>query len=231
MEISKIKCSNPDCDYMFDPDYEGRACGLCGKVFCPSCVETELIDCDNCGITGCRDCIKQDKETGFYYCSEECLFALGRLAIEDFFEAELKPEELKPKLKVYLSHPIMGIKGVKATEKEIKANVEKAIRMVNKIRTMFPELDVYCPAEHEAFVHLAYKLNKLSIDDILKIDCQLIKDCKLLLAYNWQYVLSNGMITEVEFASKNNIPIITFRDASTFTMRQIRFFIDTYKGG
>jgi len=216
MEISKIKCSNPDCDYMFDPAYEGLTCALCDKAFCPSCVETELIDCDNCGITGCRDCIKQDKETGFYYCSEECL------------------AELKPKLKVYLSHPIMGIKGVKATEKEIKANVEKAIRMVNKIRTMFPELDVYCPAEHETFVHLAYKLNKLSIDDILKIDCQLIKDCKLLLAYNWQYVLSNGMKTEVEFASKNNIPIITFRNDSIFTirfaMRQIRFFIDTYKG-
>jgi len=78
MRIPKIKCSNPHCDNYFDPNYEGVSCQWCEKEFCNSC-EDKIIKCEICGISGCENCIKLDKKTGFFVCSNECLKEIDEL--------------------------------------------------------------------------------------------------------------------------------------------------------
>lgn len=72
MKTPKVKCNCYNCDNYFNPDYEGITCQFCGNMFCISCEKDEIVMCENCGLWGCKDCIKYDKETG-YYCSKECL--------------------------------------------------------------------------------------------------------------------------------------------------------------
>lgn len=114
------------------------------------------------------------------------------------------------KIKAYLSHPIMGIKKEQSTETEIAFAVIKAKRIANILRVVFPKLDIYCPAEHEEFVHKTYLTKKLSIEDILEIDCQILKECDLLLVYNYERMFSKGMKVEYKFAYENNIPSLVF---------------------
>jgi len=120
------------------------------------------------------------------------------------------------KIKAYLSHAIMGVNGANATEEYINANNKKAICMGKNLRTLIPNLSLHIPAEHEAFVHRAYTMGHLTIDQILDIDCDIINGVDIVLVYNHEGQLSNGMKREIDYANKHKIPIIVFNDNVRF---------------
>ena len=108
----------------------------------------------------------------------------------------------------YLSHPIRGAKREKATIKEMNANCDQAKKITAQLRKLLPELSIYCPAEHEDFVGLAYKRKYLTERQILAIDCKIVRGCKILLAYcpTQEFpAASNGMMKEIRVAKKYNI--------------------------
>lgn len=125
------------------------------------------------------------------------------------------------KIKAYLSHAIMGVKGSDATEEYIKSNNRKAIEMGETIRGCFPELDLHIPAEHEAFVHRAYTKGYLTIDQILDIDCDIINGVGLVLVYNHEGHCSRGMKREIDHAESKGIPIIVFKTLSCNTIHEV----------
>ncbi len=104
----------------------------------------------------------------------------------------------------------MGIKGKEATEETMVKNCKKAIRYGNELRDVYPNVEFYIPAEHEGFVHRAYKMGFLTIDQILQIDCDIILTCDLVILYNHELVLSSGMKIEYEFAFENNIQTVNW---------------------
>lgn len=145
----------------------------------------------------------------------------------------------KGKFRVYLSHPIRGAKKERATEDDIYKNCMVAQDVAIEMGAYFndwnkmdglPPVDIYCPAEHDEFVQLAFDKKLLTIDNILEIDCDIIKQCDMLICYG---MVSSGMMTELEFAEKNNIPIlaITHWDNSIATnLREVyRIIIEAEK--
>jgi len=129
------------------------------------------------------------------------------------------------KVKAYLSHPIMGIKGKESTEEDIDKNNNKAVFFGKTLRFAFPELDLHVPADMEAFVHRAYKLKHLSINQILDVDCHIIYDCDFVIYYDHQRGFSDGMKTEEKFAKTVNIPGITVTSLSDETLFRIESVI------
>ncbi len=117
--------------------------------------------------------------------------------------------------RVYLSHPIMGVEAMESTEETIAKNCRKAIEYGEQLRKNYPDVEFYIPAEHEAFVHRAYKMGCLSIDQILEIDCDIISDCDMVILYNHEGVLSNGMKIEAEFAYTHFIPTFNWLAVET----------------
>lgn len=109
-----------------------------------------------------------------------------------------------------MSHSIMGKQGKNATEEYIEANNVKAKFTGNLIRTALPELDLHVPADMETFVHRAYKLGHMTIDQILDVDCNIITECDLLLVYDHEFYTSSGMKVEMNYANKLNIPVVVF---------------------
>lgn len=130
----------------------------------------------------------------------------------------------RPKIKVYLSHPIRGSKVDDATKAEQMSNSDRARLAAVEIRKRFPDLDIYCPGDAEKFVHLTYDGKLLTDAQILDIDCQILRECDCVFAYAFD--ASRGMAVEIEDAQKHQIPIMVFKNLDESVFKQIRSFVD-----
>ena len=111
------------------------------------------------------------------------------------------------KVKVYIAHSIRGIAGAKATYEIMEANDQKAIEFVRSLEVAFPNVDFYCPAEHDEFVLNAWEKGLISENDILDVDCQILSKRHILLVYAYDQYISNGMLREIKHAQLLGIPV------------------------
>jgi hypothetical protein len=127
-------------------------------------------------------------------------------------------------IKAYMSHPIRGPLKGKATAVDMKRNCDAAVALAERIRTYMEVnyreagFELYVPAEHEAFVNRAWKNLMLTVDDILKIDCQIIEKeyNDVLLVYAPFGPPVEGCYTEIECAICNDISVVVFEDFNDF---------------
>lgn len=132
-------------------------------------------------------------------------------------------------IKCYLSHQIRGEKDDKATKEDMDANNAEAIKVGSFIRDYFwrginPYVDIYIPAEHEDVILYLYEKGYITEKQILEADCNVIKQCDLLLVYK-NHTLSKGMTTEVNFAAENGIDIFYFSDLEDSTLEALKMMI------
>jgi len=111
---------------------------------------------------------------------------------------------MNPKPRIYVSHSIRGKFGKDATCEQMAENCQKAIRFGNYLKTYFPKIDWYVPADHDEFVTIAYKKSYLTEKQILDVDCTIIGEgrCKGVLFYMPDDYLSGGMATEKVYSIK-----------------------------
>ncbi len=70
---------------------------------------------------------------------------------------------------IYMSHAILG------SNKDIKGNCEKAIKAVQRLRSVFPEIYWYCPAEHNWVINNLYENEGVTIEQILNADLEILR--------------------------------------------------------
>ena len=117
-------------------------------------------------------------------------------------------------MKFYLSHPIRGEKGDKATAEDIRKNNEAAIAVAEYIEThVTANVDIHVPARMEGFVDVAYRMNILDVQDILAVDCKIIESCDAVLVYAPFGNVVSGCKIELEHALRCHKPVFIFEDA------------------
>jgi hypothetical protein len=117
-------------------------------------------------------------------------------------------------MKFYLSHPIRGEKGDKATADDIQFNNEAAMAIANYIRKhITSDIDIHVPADMETFVYTAYKMGVLNEKQILAVDCKIIENCDAVLVYAPFGNVVSGCKIEVDHAIRCHIPVFIFEDA------------------
>jgi nucleoside 2-deoxyribosyltransferase len=117
------------------------------------------------------------------------------------------------KIQAYVSHPIRGKKGDKATNEDIKTNIERAIVFGNFLKTTFPNVDFYVPGEHDEFVLIAYRNGYITEKQILDVDCKIISQCNFVVVFMPEHgEFYGGVKVEVDYATKHNIPVIAIID-------------------
>lgn len=89
---------------------------------------------------------------------------------------------------IYMSHPIFGESG------NVIENCEKAMKAARRLRRVFPEMNIYCPAEHEQIVQILLNDNRITTSDILWADIQILERCDGWFWYKFQE--SRGCETE-----------------------------------
>jgi len=77
-----------------------------------------------------------------------------------------------------------GIKGDKATEADIAANVKRALDLALKIRQGFPELDLFIPHQNQEITHMLWNWDLITSRDILNACCALAADRRLAIVLN-----------------------------------------------
>lgn len=114
------------------------------------------------------------------------------------------------KIECYFSHPIRGTH-TNPTFKEETINNKRAILFVERLRTEFPQLNIYCPAENSDF-DLGLRQEGVLMPTLLLADCKILEQKELFLAFTW--CKSRGMEKELSHAKACGIPIISFSSYS-----------------
>ena len=118
------------------------------------------------------------------------------------------------KIRAYVSHSIRGKFGKAATEEQMEANNQKAIKFGRLLANEFPNVGFYVPGEHDEFVLIAYRWGVLTEKQILDIDCEIVSRCGFLIAYAPDDYVSKGMQIEIDHCVFNKIPVISAVDGS-----------------
>jgi len=127
------------------------------------------------------------------------------------------------------SHPIRGVKGKDATDRDMEQNCQRAIVAGKILELSIPDLEVYIPGEHDEFVTLAYRQGTLTVDDILTTDCEIVSKRDLLLVYNFENQLSSGMRREIDYAINNDIRVFYFTSIDEIICKQLAELVDDLK--
>jgi len=128
-------------------------------------------------------------------------------------------------MKLYLSHPIRGEKGDKATAEDMRQNNEAAIAAANYIRERISaDIDVHVPAEMERFVHTAYRMKILDEKQILAVDCKIIENCDAVLIYAPFGNVVKGCKVELDHALRYHRPVFIFTNVQ-IAVKMIANFI------
>jgi len=111
-------------------------------------------------------------------------------------------------VKIYMSHAIRGSKGPNATKADMQINNLAAMRAARVIRAwLYPlPVELYCPAEHDEFVMIAYRKGFLHEQNILVTDCEIVGRCDALIWYS-RLGPSKGAEIEVSAARRSGILI------------------------
>lgn len=119
-------------------------------------------------------------------------------------------------MRIYLSHSIRGKYGKDATPLQMKKNCDKAILIANLIRNALPSIEIYCPAEHEDFVGIAYYDKYLTEIQILNIDCQIVGGCEGVIIYVPEGdEIQGGREIEYDYAIAHNKRVWRFDNIET----------------
>ena len=130
----------------------------------------------------------------------------------------------------YLSHPIRGSKGNRATKEDQMRNSNIARDGAIKIRNAIHNLDVYCPGDAEMFVNYTYMNKMLTDEQILHVDCQIEGECDFLLVYEFDK-LGNGCHVEIDKAKELHIPVFRFSKINYKMLGELRKFINRFETG
>jgi nucleoside 2-deoxyribosyltransferase len=103
------------------------------------------------------------------------------------------------------------------------SNCEIAKQAANLIKGRFPNLDMYVPANAEAFVYQTYSRGLLTDTQILDIDCHILSGCDGVIAYDFD--TSKGVEVEVKYAIDHGIPVFRFKEINQESINGIGDFI------
>jgi len=119
---------------------------------------------------------------------------------------------------LYMSHPIRG------SNNDFEGNCKKAVAATKRLRNVFPEIDLYVPAEHDLVVQWLYFNKKVSEDDILAADLYILRHCSGWIWYKFDE--SKGSVVELEEAMKLGYwenPHSSFQTVFTFDIEKANY--------
>ena len=88
-----------------------------------------------------------------------------------------------------------------------------------------PKSYLYVPADHELFVHRAYKDKLLTREQITSINCKIIEECDLLINFGNGAAVGSNLPKELSYAQQEKIPIYSMPDLSPMAIQSLRLAI------
>lgn len=107
----------------------------------------------------------------------------------------------------------------------MKKNCDKAKLIANMIRNALPSIEIYVPAESEDFVLTAYQKHYVTEEQILDVDCTIIKGCDGVIIYVPEGdKLQGGRLVEYNYAHALK-PIFIFKNVEDIINRLAEYLL------
>ena len=88
-----------------------------------------------------------------------------------------------------------------------------------------PKSYLYVPADHELFIHRAYKDSLLTKEQITSVNCKIIDECDLLINFGNGAAVGDNLVSELKYAQQKKIPIYSMPDLSPYAIQSLRLAI------
>jgi len=94
-----------------------------------------------------------------------------------------------------------------------------------------PRFRLYVPADHELFIHNAYKSGFLTKEQINSINYNIIEKCDLLIYFSCGFSCGHGtpifynVIKEIEYAKQKGVAVYTMPDLSSTAIQALKLAI------
>ncbi len=89
-----------------------------------------------------------------------------------------------------------------------------------------PKSNLYVPADHEVFMHRAYKEELLTKEQISFINCDIVGASDLLILFGgYKPSVESDILEELQYAKQEKIPIYTMPDLSLMAIDALKLAI------
>ena len=88
-----------------------------------------------------------------------------------------------------------------------------------------PKSYLYVPADHELFIHRAYKDKLLTKEQISSINCKIIEECNLLINFGSVAAVGGNLAVELKYAQQEKVAIYSMPDLSPMAIQSLRLAI------
>jgi len=134
--------------------------------------------------------------------------------------------------KCYYAHPVRGVWGLDAPKNYIRNNLINATQNVAWLRKLFPDIEWYCPAEHEDLLEILVEDGCLALDDLMNAEKVYIRRyCSGVLAHEWE--TSSGVQGEWQTGIDMHMPTMLFSSpqilGNSSLIKQLEIFVDEVK--
>ena len=127
------------------------------------------------------------------------------------------------------SHTIRGKKGEACQPEELEANCAKATNDMMQLQGMLYRanmpVSLYIPGSRDEFIQKAYRAGRITEEQILTTDCEIISDCDFLLVYNWGRWIGGGVQVELSHAQSKDIPVLIIENMDQESYVEILHFL------
>ena len=89
-----------------------------------------------------------------------------------------------------------------------------------------PKSYLYVPADHELFIHRAYKDGLITKEQISSINCKIIEECNLLINFGNGAAVGGNLGSELKYAQQKKIAIYSMPDLGPTAIQALRFAIE-----
>lgn len=128
--------------------------------------------------------------------------------------------------KIYLAHPMRGKLGSGGNKEYNYQNVNsaQAIKNVQWLRLVSPQVDWYCPGEVELPVQTLQKLEMVTTEQVLNMDLYILKECCCgALIHRWEP--SEGVNGELKRTQDLGYPWTIIEEPADITKCSVEDFI------
>lgn len=175
--------------------------------------EKRLYSCWRCGHTvkrlptiqeGCKFCREVERLNDKI---KELKGKVITMDNSDNYEAGYNAGEATNKKTGYFARAVRGEGGETADSTDMRHNIRRGILLCNLLRASLPDMEIYCPHEHEDLFQIPYKKGDINAMQIMDQCLSILSLCDYLFVCS-DPLKSEGVGIELLHATKKHIYVV-----------------------
>jgi len=122
---------------------------------------------------------------------------------------------------IYMSHPIRG------SNDDLEGNTRRAVKASERLKGLFPEVNLYCPGEHDLSLQVLWNNGTLTVEQIMEADLEILSACHGWLFYYFDE--SSGSMIEAKRAYELDLPrTVIVSDIAKLSTPRLRLMLTPF---